>query len=263
MSKKKQSVSVQERLDIDRPPEKDMSGIIATYRTHVGKVRSNNEDSVLVSKKDGLYIVADGMGGHNAGEIASAMVVSTLSELLHQETPTKEALCSAANEANTRIFKSSCEHKEQSGMGTTLTILWDKGDSFILGHIGDSRAYLLRDHVFTQMTEDHSVVGELLKAGRITAEQAKTHPYRNVITRAVGTDKEIETDIRIVEKKPCDVWLLCSDGLSGNIDDTEMQSVLETESIEHAAEKLLQMSLAAGGRDNITLVLLMVQEVKA
>jgi serine/threonine protein phosphatase PrpC len=262
MTKKKQSIAIQERLSIDRPPEKDKSGILAAYRTHVGKVRANNEDTVFVSKKDGIYAVADGMGGHNAGEIASAMAVTTISELLHEKAPSEEELRSAVDEANKRVFESSCEHKEQSGMGTTLTMLWDNGKSFILGHIGDSRAYLLRDHVLKQMTEDHSVVGELLKAGRITAEQAKTHPYRNVITRAVGTDKVVDTDIIIAEKKPCDVWLLCSDGLFGNIDDEDMRLVLESESIEHAAEKLLQMSLAAGGRDNITLVLLMVQEVK-
>jgi protein phosphatase len=146
-------------------------------------------------------------------------------------------------------------------MGTTLTLLWEDDESILIAHVGDSRAYLLRDGKLTRVTEDHSIVGELLRNKKITPEEAKTHPYRNVITRAIGTDAIVEADVARMEKRRGDVWLVCSDGLFHMLDDREIEDVLLHADREEAAGKLLEMTLDRGAEDNVSILLGYVPEV--
>ncbi|MBQ7519056.1 MAG: serine/threonine-protein phosphatase, partial [Clostridia bacterium] len=160
----------------------------AYFRSHVGLVREQNEDTVLTDEQNGLYILADGMGGHQAGEVASALAADTLLERLKDAEPAQGTLHAAIAAANAAVYEQQLNNADQAGMGTTLTVLWDAGDHVLLGHVGDSRAYVYMQGRLRQVSKDHSMVGEMLRAGMLTEEQARSHPYRNVITRAVGTD---------------------------------------------------------------------------
>ena len=222
-------------------------------RTHVGLVRLLNEDTVFADGS--LYGVADGMGGHNAGEVASRLAADRMMERLHGKTPSQELMKAALIDVNRAVFTEQTSHKEYSGMGTTLTVLWEGDQEVFIGHIGDSRAYLLRDGSLKQITRDHSLVQEMLSQGLITREEALVHPYRNVITRAVGTDPYVESDCLTLEKNYGDIWLLCSDGLSNFVSDEEMERTLITQDLETAADSLLQTALKNGGRDNISLLI--------
>ena len=232
------------------------------HRTHQGLVRASNQDSVLLDT--GVYGVADGMGGHKGGETASRVAVQVVKNALRGKKPEKRALDMGVEAANRRIFDMSRHDSALSGMGTTLTFLWEKEDEVLLSHVGDSRAYLLRDGSLTQITDDHSVVAELMRNKVITPEMARTHPYRNVITRAVGVDPTVEADFLTHDLKPGDLWLICSDGLYNMVTDETMQQVLSgAESDETAADELLALALEGGGTDNITFVLCRVPEVDA
>lgn len=222
-------------------------------RTHVGLVRLLNEDTVFADGS--LYGVADGMGGHNAGEVASRLAADRMMERLHGKTPSQDLMKAALIDVNRAVFTEQTSHKEYSGMGTTLTVLWEGDQEVFIGHIGDSRAYLLRDGSLKQITRDHSLVQEMLSQGLITREEALVHPYRNVITRAVGTDPYVESDCLTLEKNNGDIWLLCSDGLSNFVSDVEMERTLITQDLETAADSLLQTALQNGGRDNISLLI--------
>ncbi len=222
-------------------------------RTHVGLVRLLNEDTVFADGS--LYGVADGMGGHNAGEVASRLAADRMMERLHGKTPSQDLMKAALIDVNRAVFTEQTSHKEYSGMGTTLTVLWEGDQEVFIGHIGDSRAYLLRDGSLKQITRDHSLVQEMLSQGLITREEALVHPYRNVITRAVGTDPYVESDCFTLEKTNGDIWLLCSDGLSNFVSDEEMERTLITQDLETAADSLLQTALQNGGRDNISLLI--------
>lgn len=226
-------------------------------RTHIGNVRASNQDSLLLQDgKYGLWGVADGMGGHNGGDIASQMAVLMLGRYLEGADPSEEKLEEGFQEINRLIYKEQIKDQTLSGMGTTLTVLWEKADSIHLGHIGDSRAYLLRNGQMMQISEDHSMVAELVRDGILTEEQAQNHPYRNVITQAVGTTEEnLHVYLRTLNKQRGDKYLLCSDGLYEYVTRDEMQYLLQRFSPEDAADKMIEMALQGGGKDNITVLI--------
>lgn len=232
------------------------------HRTHQGLVRPSNQDSLLV--ESGVYGVADGMGGHNGGETASRVAVQVLKNALRGKKPESRALEIGMEAANRRIFDMASHDSTLSGMGTTVTLLWENGQEALLAHVGDSRAYLWRDDALAQITQDHSMVAELVRHHVITAEMARSHPYRNVITRAVGVDPVVTPDVLSHDLKPDDLWLLCSDGLYNMVDDERMAEILRSSvSDEQAADRLLEAALEGGGTDNITFILARVTEVSA
>ena len=228
-------------------------------KTHKGMVRPTNQDSLLVAHN--LYGVADGMGGHRGGETASRIAVQVVKNLLQGKTPEENSLRICMEAANRRIFDMQRHDLALSGMGTTFTLLWESRTEIWIAHVGDSRAYLFRDGKLACQTEDHSIVGELLRNNVITPEMAKTHPYRSVITRALGTDPLVEPDLFAVPKQEGDVWLICSDGLYNMVEDTEIAETLQTLKDEPAADRLLEIALEHGGHDNISLLLCRVTEV--
>lgn len=229
-------------------------------RTDQGLVRASNQDSLLVDER--IYGVADGMGGHNGGETASRVAVQVLKNALSRKLPDSRALEAGIEAANRRIYEMSRHESSLSGMGTTVTLLWEGDESVLVAHVGDSRAYRLRDGELQQMTDDHSIVAELLRNKVITAEMARTHPYRNVITRAVGVDPSVLADILTFDKKPGDLWLVCSDGLYNMVPDETIADFLKSsETDEAAAGRLLDEALKNGGTDNISFLLCRVAEV--
>ena len=230
--------------------------MITAIRTHKGKIRQSNQDSLLASNGlFPLYAVADGMGGHRGGNVASAMAVACLSELDLSLPPDQARLNSAVQHANTLIWKRQMNDFSLSGMGTTLTVLWEGNQDVFLAHVGDSRAYLYRAGKLSQMTADHSLVGELLRSGAITPDTARNYPYRNIVTRAVGTEAKLQCDLIRADKQPLDRWLLCSDGLTEYATQENLILAMSMP-LDSAADALLQLALDGGGRDNITLILL-------
>lgn len=226
-------------------------------RTDVGKLRSQNEDaSLILEGEHPVYVVADGMGGQQGGDVASAMAVAGVAESLRGLKPSSEALRHCIEEINRAIFLRQMQEVELGGMGTTLTILWEDRESVILGHVGDSRAYLLRDGELSQVSTDHSLVAELMRDGMLTETAAATHPYRHIITRAVGTEDSVDCDIISVDKRPRDRWLLCSDGLTEHLCHTEIARILSDKDLKNAADCLVREALKNGGRDNITVLVL-------
>lgn len=234
--------------------------ITVVSRTDVGKMRKTNQDALIEAPEMCLWGVADGMGGHNGGETASAGARDGLMELLAGQMPEQGTLRTAIGAVNRRLFLQQKEDEKLAGMGTTLTALWLSESCVYIGHVGDSRAYRLRESEFRQITEDHSVVAELLRSGMITPEQAAAHPMRNVITRAVGTEDGIEIDLLCEERKEGDLWLVCSDGLYGMVGDEKIEEILRANKPEKAADLLLKAALEGGGRDNISLVILLDKE---
>ena len=229
-------------------------------RTHQGLVRSSNQDSLLVD--EGIYGVADGMGGHKGGETASRVTVQVIKNALNGKQPDKAAMEMGVEAANRRVFDMSRHDSALSGMGTTLTFLWEGEQKMFLCHVGDSRAYLWRGGKLAQISTDHSLVAELLSKNMLSPEAARTHPYRNVITRAVGVDPMVDADILEHDKQANDLWLICSDGLTNMVPNNDIADILEqAESDETAADELLALALDRGGTDNITFVLCRVTEV--
>ncbi len=223
-------------------------------RTDVGKVRANNEDAAFVGEN--LAILCDGMGGHNAGDVAANAVVDLLSVTLTNKMPSVRTLTESIAKANEKVFAKSVTNKQMSGMGTTLTALWADEDTVLIAQVGDSRAYLLRSGLLRQVTHDHSMVAELLLSGSITPEEARIHPYRNLVTRSVGTGPRVEPDIFELSRHPGDRWLLCSDGLTTHVTDAEIAVAMTAETLQEAADRMMRLALARGGVDNITLLLL-------
>lgn len=248
---------------VHRSPEQPKSkaeenlpaGILSAFRTDVGKVRANNQDAPIVSEKLRLYGVADGMGGHKGGEVASTSARDDLLRELEGKTPSVAALSGAIEEVNRQIYHQQEHDDALTGMGTTLSVLWMSDNFVYIGHVGDSRVYLLRDGEFKQMTLDHSLVEQLVREGVLTEEEAQNHPMRNIITRAIGTDESVEVDVVVEERRKGDLWLACSDGLHGLVDDRQMRDALRQYAPEKAADVLLKAALDAGGRDNVTLVI--------
>lgn len=223
--------------------------------THCGNVRPINEDACLALPELGLVLVADGMGGHQAGEIASAMaaesVCASAKKTAGREISVKSAV-TWVRRANKAIFQAASEDLSRSGMGTTLTFVYFMKGHAMVAHVGDSRCYLIRGGEIRQLTRDHSLVAELVARGEITEEQAKNHPYRNVITRALGTDSTVAVDAQDVDCDEGDVFLLCSDGLSNYVEDKEMLDAVQNMEGEALCEHLIDLALLRGGRDNIS-----------
>ena len=228
----------------------------AVSRTHIGNVRKSNQDALLVQPGEfGLYGVADGMGGHKAGDVASRVAVDALKEALSAARPNEEALREAIEKANAEIYAAQCEEPDLNGMGTTLTVIWEDKRRILLGHVGDSRAYRVRGGRIEQVSQDHSMVAELVRDGLITQEEALVHPYRNIITRALGVDAEVTADIISMNQRTGDKYLICSDGLSEYVRENEMLEILASMPMSEAADTMLSMALDGGGHDNISLVI--------
>ena len=227
-------------------------------RTHIGHVRATNQDALLI--QPGLYGVADGMGGHKAGDIASRMAVLMLGRVLEDAQPSEALLRGSLEEINELVYEQQAQDERLSGMGTTMTVIWEADDFVLLGHVGDSRAYLRRDGVLKQISEDHSMVNEMVRQGLLTKEMAARHPYRNVITRAIGTDLNVTPDILRLDKRKGDQWLICTDGLTGYVSDEEIAAALNKLPMDDAAELLLNRALDLGGGDNVTFVITEVTE---
>lgn len=226
--------------------------------TDLGLTRTQNEDSYVAG--GGLYAVCDGMGGARAGEVASDSACRHLLSLVDGRGR-DEDLVDAVQAANRDVLDQSRRDPALKGMGSTLTAALWEGRDLLIGHVGDSRAYLFRDDRLEQLTEDHSVVGEMERDGRLTPAEAESHPYRSILTRAVGTEDRVEVDIRRIAVQPGDRLLLCTDGLTGMLDDESISRILEEGASPAAtAESLVAAALEGGGEDNITVVVLDVVE---
>ncbi|SHE35940.1 Stp1/IreP family PP2C-type Ser/Thr phosphatase [Desulforamulus putei] len=228
--------------------------------TDVGRVRAGNEDSLCACPDIGLFAVADGMGGHKAGEIASSTALNYLAENLREVLPgtrdIQSSLLRILEEANLRVYRLSTEFEQYRGMGTTVTAGVFMGYHLVIAHIGDSRAYLVRGNEITQLTEDHSLVGEMLRYGGITEEQALNHPQRNVLTRAMGTAPSVKFDIYTQNLLPGDKILFCSDGLVNHLRPEEIKEIITSQrDLDLTVKILLDTALERGGLDNITMIL--------
>lgn len=226
------------------------------FHTETGHVRDHNEDSLRVVTELGLFAVADGMGGHNAGERASYLAVHELQEHLGAEGGSEApALARAFRGANTEIFRESLARPERRGMGTTMTALVIRGDQFWIGHVGDSRAWRLRDGACTQLTEDHSLVAEQMRQGMLTPEQALRHPMRNVLTRSLGNTAEVRVDLMEGRVRPGDVFVLGTDGMTKVLDAPLIgKRIAGVTSAAAAAQDLVAYACAKDGTDNVTVV---------
>ena len=248
--------------------------------THVGMVRTNNEDSYQIVPALRLYVLADGMGGEAHGEVASSLAVETVVKhcLEGQENPSaplagegkpglsdkSRRLASAVHLANQKVFASAAQHSEQRGMGATLTAAWIDDMNLSVGHVGDSRVYLLRTGVLQQLTSDHSLVAEQVRRGILTASEAESSTMQNVLLRALGTQPQVEVDIEQVALFPNDILLLCSDGLTRMVTEPEIAGALQSEpDPQKAAEKLVKLANEGGGVDNVTAIVVSLKpEVK-
>lgn len=232
--------------------------MLSAAGSHVGKVRSNNQDSGYAGEH--LFVVADGMGGHAGGDVASALVITSIARIdrsFESASEAVQAFRAALLEANQELAETVFEHPELAGMGTTVSGFIRVGDSLALAHIGDSRVYRWRDGELTQITKDHTFVQRLVDSGRITAEEAAVHPRRSVLMRVLGdVDLTPEIDVEVLDARPGDRWMLCSDGLSGFVTEQRMAELL----VEHAdaaaaVEALIDESLDHGAPDNVTVVI--------
>jgi protein phosphatase len=223
-------------------------------RSDAGRVRRRNEDAFVLDPP--LFAVADGMGGAQAGEVASRLAAGAFREYRDADAlEPEERLQAIIQEANRRIYERAQADAEVSGMGTTVTGALLTGGRVIIGHVGDSRAYRLRGGRLEQLTEDHSLVGDLMRSGRLTQEEAEAHPQRSVITRALGTDPQVDVDTLVVEAAPGDVFLLCSDGLTTMLPDEVIAGTIEAAaSVDEAVRELVRGANRGGGEDNITVV---------
>ncbi len=225
-----------------------------------GKVRSSNEDSYAANLKNRIFLVADGMGGHAAGEIASQIAAATFEEVaamkLSAGLPSDEILQSAAKEANSRIYQAQRMKTEFAGMGSTLTALSIRDGKYHVAHVGDSRAYLLRDGVLRQVTRDHSLVWQLYESGVLQKDELSSHPQKNLITRSIGPHPQVEVDLEDGEAHEGDIYLLCSDGLTDMVSDENIRKILSTpeQTPGQLGEALVAAANIRGGADNITVV---------
>ncbi len=238
----------------------------------IGLVRQYNEDNFYVFDEGvawqelGMLIaVADGMGGHNGGDVASQVAVNTISAYysIRRKDPPLDRLVSSVEQANRQIFDISQENEGFYGMGTTLTGMVVMGREAHIAHVGDSRAYLYRDGRMTQLTDDHSLVAQAVREGILTPEQAARHPQRSIITRALGTRDAVEVDAMTIHLQPADIVVMSSDGLHGFVEDEEIRELLEAlgDDPQRAAQQLVQAALAKGGNDNVTVVTLRVDAI--
>jgi protein phosphatase len=220
--------------------------------TDIGQVREGNEDSYLIVAP--LYAVADGMGGHRGGEVASSLALETVQQLFERQ---EGSLADQVSGANRAVYDRSQSDRSVSGMGTTLTAALIDGNKVHLVHVGDSRAYLVRDGALTQLTEDHTLVHRMVLEGEITPEEAETHPHRSILTRALGVDENVQVDEGDVQVESGDRLLLCTDGLTGMVPEGEIQEILrDAADPQEAVDRLVKVANRAGGIDNITAVVL-------
>ena len=250
-----ESAAVQAETPVMDPAFTEAQGLFeCAWRTDVGRLRKNNQDAVILG--NGLAGVADGMGGHKGGEIASAGLRDGLLRETKDKEPCTETLREAVNTVNRELWDQQEADADLTGMGTTLTVIWPTEKEMIIGQVGDSRAYLLRGGELKQMTDDHSMVADMVRKGVLTEEQAACHPMRNYITRAVGTDDTVEIDLTVSDRKKGDRWLVCSDGMYGMVSRSVLLELMTVENLQEAADRMLQAALDGGGRDNISLVLI-------
>lgn len=223
-------------------------------KTDTGRKRRRNEDAFVLAPP--LFAVADGMGGAQAGEIASKLAAAALEDTDPGRLTGPEKVASLIQEANRRVHERSSSDPATSGMGTTMTVALVEDGGVVIGHVGDSRAYLVRGGEIEQITEDHSLVNELLKSGKLSSVEAETHPQRSVITRAVGTDPDVDVDSFIVEPQDGDVFLICSDGLTDMVTDDAILDTVERYrgNLDRATKQLVAAANKGGGEDNITVV---------
>jgi protein phosphatase len=219
-----------------------------------GRKRRRNEDSYVVAPP--LFAVADGMGGAQAGEVASKLAAAALEETDPGSLSGPERLESLIQEANRRVYERASSDPATSGMGTTMTVALVGSAGVTIGHVGDSRAYVVRSGKLEQLTEDHSLVNELLKSGKLSREEADVHPQRSVITRAVGTDPDVDVDTFVVEASEGDIFLLCSDGLTDMVSDDDIFQTVEKhrDDLDRATKALVSAANRGGGEDNITVI---------
>ena len=225
------------------------------FATHTGRKRRHNEDSYVVEPP--MFAVADGMGGAKAGEVASGLAAAALKETGTDGSSGEERVTQLIQEANRRVFRRANEDREASGMGTTMTVALIEDGRVVFGHVGDSRAYLIREGSIEQLTDDHSLVAELVRSGRLTPEEAETHPQRSVITRAVGTEPDVDVDTFTIAPEAGDLFLICSDGLTDMVDDGTIIDAIERhrDDLDEAAKALVGAANRVGGEDNITVLL--------
>jgi protein phosphatase len=235
--------------------------------------RNHNEDNLLLLPEERVFVVADGMGGHSSGEIASKIAVDEVGEFFRmtsqdqditwpykmdkQKNYDENRLAVAVKLANQRIFEKASADTKFKGMGTTIvTVYFAKDNEVVIGHVGDSRVYFFRDGTLRQITEDHSLLNDYLKAKKLTPEEIENFPHKNVIVRALGMKDNVVVDVNRVEPRPGDIFLLCSDGLSGMVTDEQIQTVLQnTKDLDKACAQLIDSANANGGNDNVTAVL--------
>lgn len=238
--------------------------VVSSYygsRTEIGNVREHNEDSLTVLPP--LFAVADGMGGHEAGEVASEITINTLNDLAPQSADA-EALARAVVAANLNVIKAPSQGVGREGMGTTLTAAILEKERLVIAQVGDSRAYLLHNGSLQQLTRDHSLMADMIEAGQLTEAEARVHPNRSVITRAIGSDPHMQPDLYELNVATGDRLLLCSDGICGMIEDHEIASIMrQAPSAQSCADQLVEAALAAGGFDNATAVVVDVEGFKA
>lgn len=222
--------------------------------SHPGRRRRHNEDAYVVEPP--LFAVADGMGGAKAGEVASGLAAAAVQESANDDESGEARVAALIEEANRRVFRRAHEDRDASGMGTTMTVALIEDDQVAFGHVGDSRAYLIRDGQLEQLTDDHSLVAELVRSGKLTPEEAETHPQRSVITRALGTEADVDVDTFSVPATPGDLFLLCSDGLTSMVDDMTILDAVERNrpNLQEAAKALVSAANRGGGEDNITVI---------
>jgi len=234
--------------------------------TDIGRVRALNEDSYYLPREGERFCaVADGMGGHNAGEVASAMAVQVFSEQMRGVgTITGQALHAAVAQANDAVYRAALENEGMSGMGTTFSALARQDGDVLIAHVGDSRIYLIRHGAILQLTTDHTLVEEMVRKGMLTPREARFHPRRNIITRALGTDPRVEIDIVQMGARPGDIFFLCSDGMTNYVEERQiLQAAMGEGDWQDKLRRLLAVALDNGGADNITALFAVIGEEAA
>jgi PPM family protein phosphatase len=224
------------------------------HATDTGRKRRRNEDDYVVEPP--LFAVADGMGGAQAGELASSLAAGAVRDDQHERGSGERHVVELIQEANRRVYQRSAEDAAVSGMGTTMTVALVENGNVTFGHVGDSRAYLIRDGRLEQLTEDHSLVAELVRSGQLSPEEAETHPQRSVITRALGSDPDVDVDAFSIPAREGDLFMICSDGLTSMVDDDLILRTVEKNrgDLRRAAKALISAANKRGGEDNITVI---------
>lgn len=243
--------------------------MLVSYASNIGKIRKNNEDSIIVDTHNRYMIIADGMGGHNAGEVASSICVNIISDYLNcnlsesnSNTQIEEIIKKAVSIANDVIQTKSKEISDLQGMGTTVTVVIFHKNLIFFSNIGDSRLYLIRNSKITQLTEDDSVVSRLLMLGEISKEQAVNHPLKHLITKAIGTSENIHSEVESISFNQDDFYLMCTDGLTDLVSDKEIENIFNTnKNADLICKKLIDKALYNGGIDNISIIIIFINNL--